>query len=199
MTEIMNYDDERAALIVPELLQRIAELERDYGLLRELASEQERRAEDAEAQNERLVDALRAYIGVHPTEGIHPEHFAEDHGKAAIRLESLHRRTGVLLAEPGAQAAAGEDQLTELIADQRIVDLERECAELNASFELRWKADMRAITRWQSEAPGRELVWPSHDDLCVWLLGQLDEALARLDAARQNVAPSSPGGNEKRP
>lgn len=46
--------------------------------------------------------------------------------------------------------------------------------EHNASFDLRWKADMRAIAKWQ-EATGRKLTWPDHADLCVWLLEQLDE------------------------
>ena len=42
-------------------------------------------------------------------------------------------------------------------------------AELEASFNLRWGADMRAIKRWQ-EATGNTLVWPDHADLCVWLM-----------------------------
>lgn len=46
--------------------------------------------------------------------------------------------------------------------------------ELEASFDLRWKADMRAIKMWQAAHPGKEMVWPDHADLCVWLLEQLD-------------------------
>src|SRR5262249_52215733 len=46
--------------------------------------------------------------------------------------------------------------------------------EHDQSFDLRWKADMRAIKRWQAAAPGRELTWPDHADLCVWLLEQLE-------------------------
>ena len=42
------------------------------------------------------------------------------------------------------------------------------------SFDLRWKADMRAIERWQGAHPGKELVWPDHADLVVWLLEQLE-------------------------
>lgn len=41
------------------------------------------------------------------------------------------------------------------------------------SFDLRWNADMRAIKRWR-EATGRELTWPDHADLVVWLLEQLE-------------------------
>jgi hypothetical protein len=46
-------------------------------------------------------------------------------------------------------------------------------AEYRATFDLRWKADMRAIKRWQAAHPGNELVWPDHADLVVWLMGQL--------------------------
>ena len=47
-------------------------------------------------------------------------------------------------------------------------------AEQEASFQLRWDADQRAIKRWQEAHPGNENVWPDHADLCVWLLEQLE-------------------------
>lgn len=50
--------------------------------------------------------------------------------------------------------------------------------ELQASFDLRWKADMRAIKRWQAAHPGKENVWPDRADLVVWLMSELD----RLEA-----------------
>lgn len=46
--------------------------------------------------------------------------------------------------------------------------------ESDQSSDLRWKADMRAIKRWQQANPGNDLVWPDHADLVVWLLDQLD-------------------------
>lgn len=49
----------------------------------------------------------------------------------------------------------------------------REAAELQAIFNLRWDADMRAIKQWQA-ATGRTLTLPDHADLCVWLLEQLE-------------------------
>ncbi len=52
-------------------------------------------------------------------------------------------------------------------------DVER-LAELEALFDLRWAADMRAIKRWQAAGTGRELTHPDHADLVVWLLEQLD-------------------------
>jgi hypothetical protein len=57
----------------------------------------------------------------------------------------------------------------------------------DASFNLRWKADMRAIKRWQEAHPGNELTWPDHADLCVWLLEEND----RLRG--QNAAPGTGG------
>ncbi len=53
----------------------------------------------------------------------------------------------------------------------------REAAEHRASFDLRWKADMRAIKRWQaahSDRPNVELTWPDHADMVVWLLGEVE-------------------------
>ena len=55
---------------------------------------------------------------------------------------------------------------------------------LQANFDIRWKADMRAIKRWQ-EATGRTLVWPDHADLCVWLLEQIDKLQAELLAGKE--------------
>jgi hypothetical protein len=56
----------------------------------------------------------------------------------------------------------------------RLGEVERERDEQEQSFDLRWSADMRAIKRWQAAHPGKELVWPDHADLCVWLLEQLE-------------------------
>jgi quinol monooxygenase YgiN len=66
-------------------------------------------------------------------------------------------------------------------------DARREAEERKASFNLRWKADMRAIKRWQEAHPGNELTWPDHADLCVWLMEEND----RLRG--QNAAPGTGG------
>jgi hypothetical protein len=57
---------------------------------------------------------------------------------------------------------------------ERNKELKDDCESLNLSFDMRWKADMKAIKRWQEET-GRDLVWPDHQDLCVWLLNKLKE------------------------
>ncbi len=56
-----------------------------------------------------------------------------------------------------------------------------------AGFDLRWKADMRAINRWQA-ATGRTMTWPDHADLVMWLL-------ERLEAAERSDTPA--GMNKK--
>lgn len=66
---------------------------------------------------------------------------------------------------------------------------QREIAEQDASFDLRWKADMRAIKRWQ-ETTGEELTWPDHADLCVWLMEQLDQRGEITDKEIEQLAVS---------
>lgn len=68
------------------------------------------------------------------------------------------------------KAKAGAMQV---LADRNVV-LAAQNAELEAGFDMRWNADMRAIKRWQ-QATGKILEWPDHADLCVWLLEQLDK------------------------
>lgn len=53
--------------------------------------------------------------------------------------------------------------------------LEQQVKELDASFALRYAADMRAIKTWQAAHPDQLATWPDHADLCVWLI----EALAK--------------------
>ena len=71
-----------------------------------------------------------------------------------------------------------EGNVAHLIAAQaaEIERLQRERDELQQSFDLRWRASMRAIKRWQEAHPGSDLTWPDHADLVVWLLEQLDAA-----------------------
>jgi len=58
-------------------------------------------------------------------------------------------------------------------------------AELQATFNLRWKADMRAIKRWQEAHPGSELIWPDHADLVIWLAEQNAALSAALATAKE--------------
>lgn len=56
------------------------------------------------------------------------------------------------------------------------------------AFDVRWDADMRAIKRWQAAHPGKELTWPDHADLVVWLLeeysileGEFEKRVTKLE------------------
>ena len=60
----------------------------------------------------------------------------------------------------------------------QLATAQQELSERDASFDIRWKADMRAIEQWQA-VTGEKLKWPNHSDLCVWLMQQL----AALQAA----------------
>jgi len=48
--------------------------------------------------------------------------------------------------------------------------LRTELSDLQATFDLRHKADMRAIALWREGHPERDLTLPDHADLCGWLL-----------------------------
>jgi hypothetical protein len=64
-------------------------------------------------------------------------------------------------------------------------DLTAQLADLQATFDLRWKADMRAIKSWQeahSEIPRVSLIWPDHVDLVLWLEAQLEQERAKVAA-----------------
>lgn len=62
---------------------------------------------------------------------------------------------------------------------RQIRALMAEVEERQQSFDLRWKADMRAIERWH-DASNPPLVWPDHVDLCVWLLGENERISQRV-------------------
>lgn len=66
--------------------------------------------------------------------------------------------------------------------------------EVQALFELRWKADMRAIKQWQVAHPERGNVWPDHADMVVWLL-EKNNALVQF-AKDYLVWRNSPDGPE---
>lgn len=64
-------------------------------------------------------------------------------------------------------------------SNARIAELEASKLSRQTAFDMRWKADMRAIKRWQEET-GEELTWPDHADLCVWLMKKLAESAVKL-------------------
>ncbi len=63
------------------------------------------------------------------------------------------------------------DMLRQCLA--RIDQLERDAAMMDQTFKIRLDASMRAIKRWQAET-GRDMMWPDHEDMVVWLLEKLE-------------------------
>lgn len=73
-------------------------------------------------------------------------------------------------------------------AESRIKELEQEIAERDASFDLRRKADQRAIERWREQSTmgsrvERDLMQPDHADLCMFLINELETNHHELDMA----------------
>ena len=63
--------------------------------------------------------------------------------------------------------------------------LRSQLADLQTTLNMRWDADQRAIARWKAEKPAeRDLTWPDHVDLVVWLAEENDRirGTARLQA-----------------
>jgi len=58
------------------------------------------------------------------------------------------------------------------VQTERIAELERENAELNATLDSIISADERAVTLWRAAHPGNELVIPDRAKLVGWLLEQ---------------------------
>jgi hypothetical protein len=64
---------------------------------------------------------------------------------------------------------------------QEVERLREERDELQAVFDLRWEADMRAISKWRDAGPGRELTLPDHVDLVIFLFEWVEELLGALE------------------
>lgn len=71
-------------------------------------------------------------------------------------------------------------------ARAEIERLQKELAEYDRAFVLRYNADQRAIKRWQGE-PSKELFWPDHTDLCVWLIGEVERLQAEVHALQTEL------------
>jgi hypothetical protein len=57
---------------------------------------------------------------------------------------------------------------------KRGADVVRESGELQATLDLIWEADRRAIKMWQEAHPDKPLTWPDRGKMIFWLLEQLE-------------------------
>lgn len=62
--------------------------------------------------------------------------------------------------------------------ETRVQEAIDERDDLQRLFDQEWKADQRAIKRWQAAHPGNDLVWPDRANMVVWLMEEHDKALA---------------------
>lgn len=113
----------------------------------------------------RKSDAMRHWNMLHrfdPRRGCEPAH-ADPASPVPLNLESLQLIVARLRDAKSPAAAL-------------VAWAAAEIEEHDHSLEIRWKADMRAITRWRVAHPGNDLESPDHADLCVWLLGEQEKA-----------------------
>ena len=68
----------------------------------------------------------------------------------------------------------------QIISLENSIALSRDLKDLEATFDLRWDADMRAMKMWQKAHPGSDLTWPDHADMVVWFM-ELIDTLNELD------------------
>ena len=66
---------------------------------------------------------------------------------------------------------------------ERARKAEAELAEMNRIFDLRHKADMRAIKKWH-QAGGDSLTWPDHADLVCFLMLLIEKSQPVLGIAK---------------
>ncbi len=108
--------------------------------------------------------------------------------EACDRLASWHKleARALRMHNPNSPAmpeiAEVQDETAAMILALRAAldEAERAQDDFQASFDLRWKADMRAIKRWQEKHPKRDKVWPAHADLVVWLPEGWEECSVEL-------------------
>lgn len=55
-----------------------------------------------------------------------------------------------------------------------IHELEERINEMQATFDLRYAADMRGIELWRIGRPDRDLKMPDHADLILWLMAYIE-------------------------
>lgn len=76
--------------------------------------------------------------------------------------------------------------------DKLLSEVLQDLEDYEQTFNLRWKADMRAIDRWHQAHPGRDHIWPDHADLCAWLMDQWPDTQAPIPTPG---IPARSGGN----
>lgn len=153
-----SYPDERLSLYLVE------EVERAARIMRNRISERKLKTEDMDTRP----------AGVPCTTPKHTECMV--YGYPLSRIHEL-----ILQYE---QATGRSSQLPIVDAHAHLLEQKKE---YEASFELRWNADRRAVKMWQERHPGKRNVWPDHADLVVWALEHLDQVTMAMQAAKERA------------
>ena len=99
-------------------------------------------------------------------------------GPNMLVVRQLDRTTIVVVIEGD---DGGNLRLREIPSDN-LEQVSSDAATRDGEFDLRWKADLRAIHKWRDANPGNDLVMPDHCDLVIWLLERDAKAAARITA-----------------
>lgn len=81
-------------------------------------------------------------------------------------ITSLSSMAKSLMAQAASLLTSQAQELAEVKADRN---------DLQQTFDLQWKADMRGVEMWRQGRPDRALTLPDHGHLVSWLLGELED------------------------
>lgn len=121
------------------------------------------------------------------------------------RLESCldgwtetHDRKGYFLHFAPPRVGPGSYQHIELATEaaaalltsmaQELAEAKANADDLQQTFDLQWKADMRGVEMWRKDRPERALTLPDHGHLVSWLLEELDDLSAYRDVVYSAAA-----------
>ncbi len=109
----------------------------------------------------------------------------------ALNAGSIGGIRRLFAASTAKQLAAKDDEwrngLSALVVDKtllqsQLTEATARAEELQATFDLQWRADLRAIKLWQAAHPGNELTWPDRCNLVVWLLEERARQVGQMNA-----------------
>ena len=122
--------------------------------------------------------------------------------KRRITCRECYREFGTRTPTPAAPQGAPETILLEKMEKARgggevvkltkvetrlMLDMAIRAVELDAVFDMHWKAQMRGVERWREET-GETLTLPDTADFTVWMLEKIRTSDARIAELEQHVA-----------
>lgn len=155
----LREENEQRETYLANVMAMANEWRRNVGIFTDIIKQRDL----AEAERDQLQSAVRDM-----TKSLHMYRAAADQA-GCPKDESQYAWIEAVVAE--------RDDLR-----RRLAEAEKDRDELQAGFDLRWKADIRAISRWKGST-GQTMNWPDHADLCCWLM----DGLAASEASRAKL------------